>query len=95
MRADNVIVIDDDGDETHVDIQAPEAPPLLIKTEHEDIHQDPEDSDEPVLRRSTGNRVQRQLFSPTNKGKYHKAVGFAESGGGDQGVMIPRTRRLF
>ena len=81
MRADNVIVIDDDGDGIQVDVPAPEAPPLSIKTEHEDIPQDPEESDEPALRRSTRNRVQRQLFSPTNKGKYHKAVGFAESGG--------------
>ena len=62
-------------------IQAPEAPPLTIKIEPEDIPQDPEDSDEPVLRRSTRNRVQRQLFSPTNKGKYHKTIGFAESEG--------------
>ena len=30
-QADNVIVIDDDGDGTRVDIPAPEAPPLLIK----------------------------------------------------------------
>ena len=94
MRADNVIVIDDEGDETQVDIQAPEAPPLTIKIEPEDIPQDPEDSDGPVLRRSTRNRVQRQLFSSTNKGQYHKVVGFAESGG-DQGVMIPKTRHLF
>ena len=81
MRADNVIVIDDDGDETQVDIQTPEAPPLSIKIEHEDIPQDPEESDEPALRRSTRNRVQRQVFSSTTKGPYHKAVGFAESGG--------------
>ena len=84
MRADDVIVIDDEGDETQVDIPAPEAPPLTIKIEPEDIPQDPEDSDEPVLRRSTWNRMQRQLFSPTNKGQYHKAVGFAESGGGSR-----------
>ena len=41
VRADDVIVIDDDGDEIQVDIPAPEAPPLLIKIEHEDIPQDP------------------------------------------------------
>ena len=59
-----VIVMDDDGDEIQVDIPAPEAPPLSIKIEHEDIPQDPEESDEPALRRSTRNRVQRQMFSP-------------------------------
>ena len=55
MRADNVIVMAGDGDETQVDIQAPEAPeapPLSIKIEHEDIPQDPEESVEPALRRS-------------------------------------------
>ena len=71
MRADNVIVIDDDGDETQVDISAPEAPPLSIKIGHEDIPQDPKESDEPALRRSTWNKVQRQPFSPTDKGPYH------------------------
>ena len=81
VRADNVIVIDDDGNEIQVDIPAPEAPPLSIQIEHEDIPQDPEESEVPALRRSTRNRVQRQLFSPRNKGPYHKAVGFAESGG--------------
>ena len=81
MHADNVIVIDDDGNEIQVDIPAPEAPPLSTKIEHEDTPQDPEESDETALRRSTRNRVQRQLFSPRNKGPYHKAVGFAESGG--------------
>ena len=84
VRADNVIVIDDDGEET-VDIPAPEAPPLSIKIEHEDIPQDSE-IDAPVLRRSTRNRVQRQLFSPRTKGQYHKAVGFAESGGSSRSV---------
>ena len=81
MRADDVIVIDDDGDEVEVDMPAPEAPPLSIKIEHEDIPQDPEESDASALRRSTWNRVQRQLFSPRTKGPYHKAVGFAERGG--------------
>ena len=80
MRADNVTVIDDDGNEVQVDIPAPAAPPLSIKIEHEDTPQDPEESDEPALRRGTRNRVQRQLFSLTTKGPYHKAVGFAESG---------------
>ena len=70
MRADNVIVIDDDGDETRVDIPAPEAPPLSTKIEYKDIPQDPEESEEPALRRSTRNRVQRQLFSPRCKGPY-------------------------
>ena len=74
-------MIDDDGDEIQVDIPTPEALPLSIKIEHEDIPQDPEDSDEPVLRRSTRSRVQRQLLSPTNKGPCHKAVGFTKSGG--------------
>ena len=32
-----------------------------------------------IFRRSTRNLVQRQLFSPTNKGPYHKAEVFAES----------------
>ena len=81
MHADNVILIDDDGNEIQVDISAPEAPLLSIKIEHKDISQDPEESDEPALRRSTWNRVQRQLFSPTNKGPYHKVVGFDESEG--------------
>ena len=57
VRADNVIGIDVDGDEIQVDIPAPEAPPLSIKMEHEDIPQDPEESDEPAPRRSTRNRV--------------------------------------
>ena len=70
MRADNVKVIDDDGDETQVDIQAPEVPLLSIKIEHEDIPQDPEESDGPVLRRGTRNRVQRQLLSPM----YHEGA---------------------
>ena len=80
MRADNIIVIDDDGDEVQVEVPAPEAPPLSIKIEPKDIPQDPKESDGPVLRRGTRNRVQRQLFSPTTKGPYHKAVGFIESG---------------
>ena len=50
MRADNVIVIDDDGDKVQVEVPAPEAPSLPIKVEHEDIPQDPEESDEPALR---------------------------------------------
>ena len=83
MRADNVIVIDDDGNEVQIEVPAPEAPPLSIKIEHEDIPQDPEESDALALRRSTRNRVQRQPFSPRTKGPYHKAVGFAESGGGE------------
>ena len=68
------------GDEVQVDIPAPEAPPLSIKIEHEDIPQDPEESDAPAPRRSTRNRVQRQPFSPRNNGPHHKAMGFAESG---------------
>ena len=40
MRADDVIVIDDEGDEVQVDIPAPEAPPLSIKIEHEEIPQE-------------------------------------------------------
>ena len=84
MRADDVIVIDDDGDEVKVDIPARETPSLSIKIEHEDIPQDPEESDATALRRSTRNRVQRQPFSPRTKGPYHKAVGFAESGRGSR-----------
>ena len=41
VRADDVIVIDDDGDKVEVDIPAQEAPPLSMKIEHEDIPQDP------------------------------------------------------
>ena len=59
VRADNVIVIDDDGDEIQVNVPAPEALPLSIKIEHEDIPQDPEESDENALTKSTQNRVQR------------------------------------
>ena len=91
MRADNVIVIHDAGDEVQAELPAPEAPLLLIKVEHEDIPQDPEESDELALRRGTRNGVQRQLFSPTTKGPYHKAVGFAESGG-DPGVVTPTVK---
>ena len=80
MRADNVILIDDNNDKVQVEVPAPEAPPLSIKIEHEDIPQDPKESDGPVLRRGTRNRVQRQLFSPTTKGPYHKAAGFIEPG---------------
>ena len=57
MRADDVIVIDDDGDEVQVEVPAPEAPPLSIKIEHEDIPQDSEEPAEPALRRSTRTRV--------------------------------------
>ena len=70
VRADDVIVIDDDGEETRVDIPAPEAPPLSIKIEHKDISQESEEPTGPVLRRSTRNRVQKQPFSPTTKGRY-------------------------
>ena len=55
VRADNVIVIDDNGDGVQVEVPAQEAPPLLIKIEHEDIPQDPEESDGPDLRRGTRN----------------------------------------
>ena len=55
-------------------------PSLSVKVKHEVFPQDPEESDGPALRRGTRNRVQRQLFSPTTKGPYHKAVGFTESG---------------
>ena len=65
MRTDNMIVIGDDGDGVQVEVPSPEAPPLSIKIEHKDIPQDLEESDEPVPRRRTRNRVQRQLFSPT------------------------------
>ena len=94
VRADDVIVIDDNSDEVQVEVPAPEAPPLLIKINHEDIPQDSEEPAWPVLRRSTWNRVQRQPFSPTTKGLYHKAVGFAESGE-VQGVMPSTTRPPF
>ena len=80
MHADNVIVIDDDGDEIQVDIPAPEAPSLSIKIEHKDIPQYSEKPVGPIFRRSTRNRAQRQPFSPTTKGQHHKAVGFADSG---------------
>ena len=101
VRADNVIAVDDDGEEETVDIPAPEAPPLSIKIEHEDIPQDSE-TDAPALRRSTRNRVQRQLFSPRTKGQYHKAVGFAESGGSsrsvdhqdEESILPPSTEEL-
>ena len=86
MRADDVIVIDDEGDEAQVEIPTPEAPPLSIKIEHKDIPQDLEESEAPPLRRSTQNRVQRQPFSPRTKGQYHKAAGFAELGGGNPGM---------
>ena len=85
VRADDVIVIDDKGEEAQVDIPAPEALPLSIKIEQEDIPQDPE-SEAPALKRSTRNRVQRQPFSPRTKDQYHKAVGFTESGGKSRSV---------
>ena len=68
LCADDVIVIDDDGNEVQVEVPPPEAPSLSIKMEHGDIPQDFEEPAEPVLRRSTRNRVQRQLFSP----RYHE-----------------------
>ena len=37
VRAGDVTVIDDDGDEVEVDMSAPEALPLSIKIEREDI----------------------------------------------------------
>ena len=64
-----------------VEVPAPEAPPLSIAIEHKDISKESEESDVPVLRRGTRNRMQRQLFSPTTEGPYHKAVVFIESGG--------------
>ena len=57
VRADDVIVIDNDGDEVQVEVPAPETPPLSIKIEHEDIPQDSEEPAEPALRRSTRTRV--------------------------------------
>ena len=89
--ADNVVVIDGDDDEVQVKVPTQETPPLPIKIEHEDIPQDPEESDEPALRRGTLNRVQRQLFSPTTKGPCHKAVGFANQGK-DPWMMVPRAK---
>ena len=65
VRADNVIVIGDDGDGVQVEVPAPEVPPLSIKIEHKDISQD---SNEPAPRRSTQTRVQKHPFSPTTKG---------------------------
>ena len=86
MRADEVIVIDDEGEEAQVDIPAPEAPSLSIKVEQEDLPQDSEEPGGHTLRRSTRSRVQRQLFSPRTKGQYHKAVGFVEPGGESRSV---------
>ena len=80
MRANDVIVINDDGEEAQVEIPTPEIPPLTIKVEHEDIPQDSE-AGTPELRRSTRNRVQMQLFSPRTKGKYHKGCGLRGVGG--------------
>ena len=80
VRADDVMVIGDDVDEVQVEVPAPKAPPLSIKIEHKDIPQDSEKPAEPIFRRSTRNRAQRQPFSPTTKGQHHKAVGFADSG---------------
>ena len=95
MRADDVIVIDDDGDEVQVEVPAPEAPPLSIKIEHEDIPQDSEEPDGPVLRRGTrtGRRDSYSLLC-TTKGPYHKVVGFIGSGE-DPGVMFYRVRHQF
>ena len=76
-----MIVIDDDGDEIQVAVPTPEAPPLPIKVEHEDIPQDSDESDHrPVPRGSTRTKVQRRLFSSTTKGPYHKVVGSTETG---------------
>ena len=77
MRADDVIMIDDDDDTVHIDMLAL---PLTIKVEAENIPVGSEQElDEP--RRSHCNRKQRVLFSPTVKGKYHKAVGFLQTKG--------------
>ena len=94
VRADDVIVIGGDGNEVQVEVPAPEVLPLSAKIEHEDIPQDSEEPAGPVLRRITRNRVQRQPFSPTTKGSYHEAVGFAESGE-VPGVMPPTMRHPF
>ena len=92
VRADDVIVINDEGDEVEVDMPAPEAPPLSTKIEHEDIPQQPEESDAPTLRRSTRNRVQRQPFSPRTKGQYHKPWALL-SQAGNPGVEIQRMKQ--
>ena len=82
MHAKDVIVIGDNDHTVQVELLDMGPPPLsiTIEVEPEDVPQESElGPDAP--RRSTRTRVQRQLFSPQNKGKYHKAVGFSEAGG--------------
>ena len=68
VRADDVIVVDDEGDEVQVEIPASEAPSLSIKIEHEDIPQDPEEPDVPSLRRSHTEQSAETAVLPQDKG---------------------------
>ena len=67
---------------------------MSIKIKHEDIPRDSEKTAEPAPRRSTQTRVHKQLFSPTTKGPYHKAVGFTESGG-SSGSDVPQDEEFI
>ena len=80
LRADDVIVIDDDDDTVQGDYQSAFAPPLTIKVEEANIPVDSEVEQEGP-RRSKRDRKQRVPFSPTVKGQFHKAVGFLEMEG--------------
>ena len=95
MRADDVIVIDGDGNAGQVEVPAPEFPPLSIKIEHEDISQDSKEPAGPVIRRRTRNRVQRQPFSPTTiKDSITRPLN-SRNRGKVPGVMPPRMKNIF
>ena len=80
-------MIDDDGDEVQVEVPAPEALPLLIKIEHENISQDSEEPDGPVLIGTHGTGC-RDIYSLLpQKGSITRPLGYRNQGE-VQGVML-------
>ena len=80
VRADDVILNDNDGDEVQVEVPAPEAPPLSIKIEHEDIPQDSEEPDGPVLRRDTRTGCRDRYSLLPRKGHITRPLGSRNQG---------------
>ena len=61
MRADDVIVINDDDDMAQIEVPSIDAPPLSIKVEAEDTPRGSKPESAALLR-STRTRVQRKPF---------------------------------
>ena len=66
MRADGVILINDDDDTAQVEVPSIDAPPLSIKVEAEDTPRDSNPESE-APRMSTRTRVQRKPFYPRRR----------------------------